>query len=213
MVLCCQWRTPSDHETVGKHIHTTSLHTPLYERRIRWIFSHASIGMVTAEFPEAYAGHIDQQSGAAKGVIASNSMGTSKEKPPEREPPPNKPDYIPFEPTQENIPRTESWLRHDFAKSAFNVTATSMPGMQGPKLKIHLLTGTTLKTVHTRIPVPFHWKKRLPKNNWIGMSGHAFWEKCQKKTQHSAAHTWSTYRKEMEPPDAPWTSNHLIGSA
>ncbi len=118
-----------------------------------------ALEMATAEFPEASASDIDQQSDATKGVIGSNSMETSKDKPAEREPPLNKPDHIPFEPTLENIPCTENWFRHAFAKSAFSVTAAPMPSMQGPKMKIHLHPGATLKTVHTQIPVPFHWEK------------------------------------------------------
>ncbi len=85
-------------------------------------------------------------------------METSKNKPLEREPPQNQPDCIPFEPTLENIFHIESWLRHAFAKSAFNVTSTPMPSMQGPKMKIHIHPGVTIKTVRTPIPVPFHWK-------------------------------------------------------
>ncbi len=69
-------------------------------------------------------------------------MQTSNDKPPQREPPLNKPDHIPFEPTPEKIPRIENWFRHAFAKSAFNVTAAPMPSMQGPKMKIHLHPGT-----------------------------------------------------------------------
>ncbi len=112
-----------------------------------------ALGMVTAEIPEASASDIDQHSEATKGVIDSNSRRTSKDKPPEREPSPNKPDCIP------------------------------------PQFQCHS-TG-----------------KRLSKNNWIGTYGQASWKKCRKEPQYGAAHALSSFRKEMEPPDALWTYN------
>ena len=83
----------------------------------------------------------------------------------ERGPTPNRPEKIPFEPTEENIPKLEKWLLEAFSSSAFNdCTHQTLQTMTGEPMKIQVKPGAEPYACFTPIPVPFHLKEKV-KNN------------------------------------------------
>ena len=81
---------------------------------------------------------------------------------PKHTPPPEKPDTIPFPPTNENREKLEKWILNAYSSSAFNVCEHQiLPKMKGKPLDVHLKEGSTATAVHTPIPVPHHWKKQV----------------------------------------------------
>ena len=80
----------------------------------------------------------------------------------ERSPTPTRPETIPFEPTEENLPELEQWLLEIFASSAFNdCTHQPLQGMTGESMTMPLKPNANPHTCYTPIPVPFHWKKQV----------------------------------------------------
>ena len=75
---------------------------------------------------------------------------------------PDKPANIPFPPIASNRDRLELWLREHFKSSAFN-TCPHQPFqmMTGRPLDITFTQEAKPSAVHTPIPVPYHWKKRV----------------------------------------------------
>ena len=81
---------------------------------------------------------------------------------PKRTATPIRPETIPFEPTPANVPKLKAWLLDQFASSAFNQCPHQpLPKMTGKPVKLHFKEGTTPYAVHTPIPVPHHWKKKV----------------------------------------------------
>ena len=75
---------------------------------------------------------------------------------------PPKPDSIPFAPTEANRPRLEQWVKDYFKSSAFNVCPHQrLQTMKGKPMDITFVPGTKPSAVHTPIPVPHHWKKKV----------------------------------------------------
>ena len=75
---------------------------------------------------------------------------------------PDKLANIPFPPIASNRDRLELWLWEHFKSSAFN-TCPHQPlqMMTGRPLDITFTQGAKPSVVHTPIPVPHHWKKRV----------------------------------------------------
>ena len=71
--------------------------------------------------------------------------------------PPARPSALPFEPTPENVPKLEQYIRDQFADSAFRNTPP-FAALSGPPAKIHLKEGAVPFARHCPIPVPHHWK-------------------------------------------------------
>ena len=81
---------------------------------------------------------------------------------PDRVKPPETPSSMPFEPTPENIPALENWIREFYASSAFNCCECQpLPKMHGPPLKIFIKDGVKPVAAHTPIPIPLHWQKQV----------------------------------------------------
>ena len=81
---------------------------------------------------------------------------------PERAPPPEPSDSLPFDPVPENIPKLEQWIRDRYAASAFNCCECQpLPKMHGPPLKIFLQDGAKPVAAHSPIPIPIHWQKEV----------------------------------------------------
>ena len=75
---------------------------------------------------------------------------------------PERPDALPFPATPENIPRLKEWLLKAFASSAFNICShQQLQTMTGAPVRIKFKEGAQPRAVHTPIPVPHHWKKRV----------------------------------------------------
>ena len=79
-----------------------------------------------------------------------------------REKPPERPQEIPYPPTEENVDRIKEWLVSAFKASAFN-TCTHQPlnEMTGAPMKIVFKENYTEHRVHTPIEVPHYWKYQV----------------------------------------------------
>lgn len=105
------------------------------------------LGIVEDHFP-------DSKSAATK---LSDKCGC-----PPRTKTPERPEVIPFAPTDENVPKLKEWLLDAFASSAFNQCPhQELPTMTGEPIKLHLKDNAVPYAAHTPIPVPHHWKKQV----------------------------------------------------
>ena len=77
----------------------------------------------------------------------------------------NYPRTPPFSPTSENVPKLKEWLLERFATTVFN-SSGKFPAMSGPPAHIHLKEGSTPKTRHNPIPVPYHYKEQVKEALW-----------------------------------------------
>lgn len=110
------------------------------------------LGVINRDFPHR----------VSKADLSASESGTAPCGCPKREYVPDKPARIPFTPTGDNRERLEKWLREHFKSSAFN-TCPHQPlqVMVGRPLDITFTPGAKPSAIHTPIPVPHHWKKRV----------------------------------------------------
>ena len=94
----------------------------------------------------------------------SNSISASTGSPPDechcprRTPPPNRPNDISFEPTQENVPKLKEWILDTFGSSAFNQCPhQQLSTMTGEFVRLHFKEDVVPYAAHTPIPVSHHW--------------------------------------------------------
>ena len=81
---------------------------------------------------------------------------------PRRTPVPPRPTRLPFECTEENIPKMRDWLLTTFAGSTFNTCPHQpLPTMTGPPVEIHLKEDAKPVARHKAIPVPIHWQEQV----------------------------------------------------
>ena len=77
---------------------------------------------------------------------------------PARTNPPSRPQKLPFQPIESNIPKMKEWLLARFASSTFNkCTHQRLPMMSGPPIEIHVDPLAKPTAVHTPASVPIHW--------------------------------------------------------
>ncbi len=114
------------------------------------------LGVIRKSFPSADA------KGSRAFECKSEGVDTTQCSCPSRTATPHHPDSIPFNATPENVPRLKEWLLSEFAASAFN-TCSQQPlqEMTGTAMKVTFKDGHTPSAVHTPIPVPHHWKRRV----------------------------------------------------
>lgn len=81
---------------------------------------------------------------------------------PRRGPTPERPDSLPFQPTEENIPLFQQWFLSEFKSSAFN-TCEEQPlqTMTGTPVDIKFKENAKPHAVHTAIPVAHHFKRKV----------------------------------------------------
>ena len=81
---------------------------------------------------------------------------------PHRMPVLTKPKIIPFKPIQANRHKLQQRLMEYFKSTAFNICPHQpLQTMEGKPLEIDFIPGAKPMAVHTPIPVPHHWKKRV----------------------------------------------------
>ena len=82
----------------------------------------------------------------------------------------DKPVRIPFVPNENNSYTMEQWLREHFKSNTFN-TCPHQPlqVMTGRPLDITFTQEAKLSAVHTPIPVPHHWKKKVKEDVTLGI--------------------------------------------
>ena len=80
---------------------------------------------------------------------------------PQRSVTPAKPEVIPFEPVEANIPKLEQYLLDTFESSAFNTcTYQKLQAMEGPPVQVFFKEGAVPSRVHTPIQVPVHQEEQ-----------------------------------------------------
>merc|ERR1712218_654201 len=98
-------------------------------------------------------------------AVAALKPGKNPECPckcPVREVAPDAPTELPMDPTPENVPELEKWIRNYYAASAFNCCECQpLPSMHGPPVKIHLQEDAVPVASHSPIPIPLHWHKEV----------------------------------------------------
>ena len=116
------------------------------------------LGYTSENFPQSESGS----------QCASNASSRAGKRPgcpctcPVRERAPDVPAELPMEPTPENIPKLEKWIRDYYEASAFNCCECQpLPAMHGPQVKIHLQEGVKPIASHSPIPIPLHWHKQV----------------------------------------------------
>ena len=102
-----------------------------------------------------------------------------------RSPAPPRPVLLP-----ENVPKLESFIRNQFASSAFN-RLSPFPSMSTTPAHIHLKPDATPYARNSPIPVPHHWKDTI-KLDSIGTLRGALLSQCQLDHPLNGAVQWSS---------------------
>ena len=118
------------------------------------------LGVIDSSFPNA----------GDKPVIAENQAagkceydGVGNCNCPARELPPSEPAALPCEPTTENIPRLEQYIRDRYKASSFNTCCRQkIPTLKGsPPLTFHVDPKATPVACHKPAAVPLHWQEAV----------------------------------------------------
>ena len=115
------------------------------------------LGLLSEDFPQSTASassaQEEQDDMECEGCGASKCINRTS--------PPERPESLPFPPTEENIPRLEQWFLDQFASSGFNMcTCQPLPAMTGSPMII--MRKNNVPSEHLKayrpIPVPYHYK-------------------------------------------------------
>ena len=115
------------------------------------------LGLIDANFPEC----VDSSCAATTATKMDDSEDTKCKCIP-RKVAPEKPEEIPFPPTEENVDKLKKWLLKEFEASAFN-TCSHQPlkEMTGAPMDIVFKQEYKEHRVHTPIEVPHYWKYQV----------------------------------------------------
>ena len=79
-----------------------------------------------------------------------------------RQPPPKRPDNLPFEAIPENVGKMKEWLFDYYSASTFNKCPHHpIPAMKGPPMKFHIDPDAVPVSRRKPIPVPLHWQEQV----------------------------------------------------
>ena len=113
------------------------------------------LGLVSNKFPHTT---VDAECHAAQAGKKAGCECTC----PVRAAAPDVPKTVPFKPIEENVRKLESWIKDQYASSAFNCCECQpLPKMHGEPLKIHLNEGVKPVASHSPIPIPLHWQAKV----------------------------------------------------
>ena len=80
------------------------------------------------------------------------------------QPPPARPDQLPFEATPDNVEKMREWLLERYSASTFNKCPhRPLPAMEGPPMKFHIDPNATPVSRRKLLPVPLHWQEQVEK--------------------------------------------------
>ena len=81
---------------------------------------------------------------------------------PKRTLPPSRPEQLPFDCTEENVPKMRNWLLERYSSSTFNQCRhQQLPGITGPSIRLHVKPEAPPSAVHTPSSVPLHWQDEV----------------------------------------------------
>ena len=118
------------------------------------------LGIISEDFPkagEAWIRHGEIAGNSAE--AACNYDGAGSCNCPVRELPPSQPAALPCDPTVENIPKLEEYIRERYKASAFNnCWRQKIPTLKGsPPLTLNVSREIQPKACHKPAAVPLHW--------------------------------------------------------
>ena len=116
------------------------------------------LGIIPHGFPEIGS------SLPGKNYSENASMEQGNEKCPclPRCPPPGRPDELPMEATEANIPLMKAWILKRYESSVFNKCPHQpSPKMKGPPMRIHVDPNAKGKAITTPLRVPIHWESQV----------------------------------------------------
>ena len=123
------------------------------------------LGVISKNFPQigenASAGSVTDEDAAAIAPEEKDDEAIAPCGHFTRSLPPSRPENLPFEPTDENVPQMKEWLLRRYAASVFNKCKhQQLKGMSGPYLRLHVDPNATPVAHHKPIPVPLHHEEK-----------------------------------------------------
>ena len=113
------------------------------------------LGIISQDFPKVQARTVN----AATSTIESDFAPCGC---PRHCLPPERPDFLPFAPMEQNVDKMKLWLLNRFSSSTFNrCPHQPLPMMKGEPIKIHIDPNATPKPVYTAATVPIHWRDEV----------------------------------------------------
>ena len=121
------------------------------------------LGVISKNFPQIGENcSIKESDAATAATTEKNSKGLAPCGHFSRSLPPIRPDNLPYEPTEENIPKMKEWLLHRYASSTFNKCKhQQLKGMTGPYLRLHVDPNATPVAHHKPIPIALHHEEKV----------------------------------------------------
>ena len=141
-------------QTTGQRVQTAVMAQVTDTTDRFWLSKQAmrELGMISETFPRVSA-----PTTAATSTPRHQECGC-----PARQPPPPRPDALPFEATEGNTEKMRAWLIERYAASAFNkCTHNPLPMMTGTPGRIHIDPSATPRAVYTASTVPLHWRDEV----------------------------------------------------
>ena len=112
------------------------------------------LGIISRDFPQIQA--LDAHA-AASAESATAPCGC-----PRHSLPPKRPDFLPFNPSEENVGKMKAWLLDYFASSTFNTCQHEpAPMMKTEPIRIHIDPDAVPKPAFTASTVPIHWREKV----------------------------------------------------
>ena len=113
------------------------------------------LGIIPHDFPKVHAR-------VTNAATSNNEVEMASCGCPKHSMPPERPDSLPFDATEENVDAMRSWLLDRFSSSTFNrCPHQPLPMMKGDPIKIHIDPDATPKPVFTAATVPIHWREEV----------------------------------------------------
>ena len=113
------------------------------------------LGIIPHDFPKVQARSINA-------ATSNTELGVAPCGCPRHQLPPERPDFLPFDPTEQNVDAMKLWLLDRFSSSTFNrCPHQPLPMMKCDPIKIHIDPEAIPKPVYTAATVPIHWREEV----------------------------------------------------
>jgi hypothetical protein len=117
-----------------------------------------ALGMITEKFPTV--GEVLSTDSLSQ--PNSESINTTPCTCPQHQPPPPKPESLPFPATESNRTKLQEWLINYYSGSTFNTCEHQpLPMMESPPMRLMIDQDAEPVACHKAIPVPIHWREKV----------------------------------------------------
>lgn len=117
-----------------------------------------ALGMITDHFPTVGEVLSTDSSPLPKSEDGNATLCAC----PRRQPPPQKPQSLPFPATVGNSAKLQEWLINYYRASTFNTCDHQpLPMMQSPPMRLMIAQDAEPVACHKAIPVPIHWREKV----------------------------------------------------